>query len=292
MCHDLCVDVREARRTGTMIRPMLPDDVAAAADAVRRGDWGDREAFFRFATGHPNCRPILAERDGEIVGTGVATVSGQVGWVGAIWVAPAVRRRGLGRAITEAVIEELEGSGCRTLVLVATEAGRPVYERLGFEVLTHDHVLVASGCGAERTRSVADPSVRQFVPTVDLDAAAALDGWATGEDRRHILKTCDGWVVGGAAGEVTAFMLRSPFGGVATVARDVSDALRLLDLRRREAGPEGRVRAGVLDENEGGLERLVADGWTEVWSGPRMIRGVPLDWMPTGIWSQFNHALG
>ena len=292
MCHDPYVDVREARLTGTMIRPMLTVDVATAADALRRGDWGDREAFFRFATGHPNCRPILAERDGEIVGTGVATVSGRVGWVGTIWVAPALRRRGLGQAITEAVIEELEGSGCRTLVLVATEAGRPVYERLGFEILTHDHALVASGPGTGRTLSVADPSVRRFVPTWDLDAAASLDGWATGEDRRHILATCDGWVVGGALGEVTAFTLRSPFGGVATVARAASDALRLFDLRRREAGPEGRVRAGVLDENAAGLERLVAEGWTEVWSGPRMSRGEPLDWTPTGIWSQFNHALG
>jgi GNAT superfamily N-acetyltransferase len=271
---------------------MLAADVAAAADALRRGDWGDREAFFRFATGHPDCRPILAERDGEIVGTGVATVSGRVGWVGSIWVAPAVRRRGLGRAITEAVIEELEGSGCRTLVLVATEAGRRLYERLGFEILTHDHALVASGLGADRHRSAADPSVRRFVPPEDLDAAAALDWWATGEDRRHILATCDGWVVGGAPGELTAFTLRSPFGGVATVARDASDALRVFDVRRREVGRGGRVRAGVLDENAAGLQRLVADGWTEVWSGPRMSRGEPLDWTPTGIWSQFNDALG
>jgi predicted N-acetyltransferase YhbS len=286
------VDVREVRLTGIKIRPMLPADVAAAADALRRGDWGDRETFFRFATGHPNCRPIVAERDREIVGTGVATVSGRVGWVGTIWVAPALRRRGLGRAITEAVIEELEASGCRTLVLVATEAGRPVYERLGFEVLTHDHALVTSGLGTEQPLSTGGPSIRRFAPTADLDAAAELDRWATGEDRRHILATCDGWVVRRVPGGVTAFTLRSPFGGVATIARDASEVLRLFDVRRQEAGPEGRVRAGVLDENTAGLERLVAEGWTEAWSGSRMSRGEPLDWMPTGIWSQFNHALG
>ena len=177
-------------------------------------------------------------------------------------------------------------------MLVATEAGRALYERLGFEILTHDHALVASGLGTGRPLSAVDPSVRRFAPTGDLDAAAELNGWATGEDRRHILATSDGWVVGGAPGELTAFTLRSPFGGVATVARDASDAVRLFDLRRREAGPEGRVRAGGLDENAGGLERLVAEGWTEIWSGPRMSRGEPLDWTPTGIWSQFNHALG
>jgi hypothetical protein len=75
ICHHQRVSEREVRLSGTTVRPMLRDDVVAAADAVRRGDWGDREAFFRFAAAHSNCRPILAERDGEIVGTGVATVS-------------------------------------------------------------------------------------------------------------------------------------------------------------------------------------------------------------------------
>lgn len=271
---------------------MLPVDVAAAADAVRRGDWGDREAFLRFAATHPNCRPILAERDGAIVGTGVATVSGRVGWVGMIWVAPALRGLGLGRAITETVIEELEGSGCRTFVLVATEAGRRLYERLGFDILTHDHALVAPGLGAGRRHFAPSPSIRAFVPARDLDAVGALDGWATGEDRRHILATCDGWVVERVAGEVTAFALRSPFGGVATVARDAADALRLFDLRRQDAGPEGGIRAGALDENAAGLKRLLAEGWTEVRTSLRMIKGSPLDWTPAGIWSQFNHAIG
>ncbi len=245
----------------------------------------------RLAATHANCRALLAERDGQIVATGVATISGLVGWVGTIWVTPLWRRRGLGRAITEAVIDQLEGAGCRTLLLVATAAGRPVYERLGFEILTHDHVLVSSEPGSGRQPSSPHTSIRAFAPAHDLDAAAALDGWATGEAREHILATCDGWVVE-VAGEVTAFTLRAPFGGVATVARDASDALRLLDLQRQEGGPESRIRAGVLDENVAGLERLVAEGWTEVWSGPRMIRGEPLDWAPTGIWSQFNHAIG
>src|SRR5664280_1789552 len=106
----------------------------------------------------------LPSRSARIVGTGVPTVSGRVGWVGTIWVAPALRGRGLGRALTEAVIEQLEDSGCWTLVLVATEAGRPVYERLGFEILTHDHALVASGRGTERTLSGASSSVRRFAP--------------------------------------------------------------------------------------------------------------------------------
>ena len=37
---------------------------------------------------------------------------------------------------------------------------------------------------------------------------------------------------------------------------------------------------------------LLADGWTEAWEGPRLIRGEPLDWHPEAIWGQFNHAMG
>lgn len=56
--------------------------------------------------------------------------------------------------------------------------------------------------------------------------------------------------------------------------------------------PGGAARVARFFDFISGLERLVADGWTEVWSGSRMIRGQPLDWTPTAIWSQFNHAIG
>ncbi len=41
-----------------------------------------------------------------------------------------------------------------------------------------------------------------------------------------------------------------------------------------------RIRAGLLAENVAGLERLAADGWTEAWHAPRLIRGDALAWDP------------
>jgi hypothetical protein len=58
------------------------------------------------------------------------------------------------------------------------------------------------------------------------------------------------------------------------------------------AGPDKRVRAGLLADNESGLERLTADGWTDAWQAPRMIRGPMPDWNPSSIWGQFDHAVG
>ena len=132
-------------------------DVDRTADAMRREGWGDRRVKLRFVAEHPRCAPLVAEADGAIVGTGVATFNGPVAWIGTIWVDPAWRRRGLGRALTLATIEAGEAAGCRTFVLVATKVGQPLYEGLGFEVQTWYRIKEAPGLHRIR-RAPPDPS--------------------------------------------------------------------------------------------------------------------------------------
>ena len=78
----------------------------------------------------------------------------------------------------------------------------------------------------------------------------------------------------------------------ATIAPLIEDACAILDARRVAQGPDGRVRAGLLSENEGGIEHLLANGWTDAWRAPRLVRGDPMTWRPDAIWGQFNHAFG
>lgn len=282
------------------IRDMAAADVPPAVEMIARANWGARQAWFEFATSHPACSPIVAELEGELVGTGVGTENGPVGWVGTIFVRPDLRGGGLGRALTQAVIDRLEEAGCRTLVLVATDEGRRLYERMSFEVQTRYRILEAGGLrpappAADVAPDCPGVAVRAFGPR-DLDEIAALDRLATGEDRRHALArfaTSDtAKVVQAADGSLAGFVVRAPWGGGATAAPDSATALAILDARRRAAGPEGRVRVGVVDENAAGLEALLGAGLAESWSAPRMIRGAPLDWRPTWIWGQFNHAMG
>jgi GNAT superfamily N-acetyltransferase len=276
------------------IRPMTPTDVEPATAAVLRGEWGDRRTWFEFASSHPTCRPVVAEHDGKIVGTGVGTASGMVGWVGTIWVAEAHRGRGLGRALTEAVIDALEDVGCRTLLLVSTRAGRPIYERMGFELQTWYVTMEAPGtAGTEAAR--VDPRVRPFV-TADLPAMAALDRIATGEDRRHLLKRFaspeTARVLSGLDGDLEALLVRAPWGGGATIASGSDAAMRLLASRRAATDPAHRIRAGIPGLNPAGVERLERLGWTHAYEAPRMIRGALLEWRPEAIWGQFNMAVG
>jgi GNAT superfamily N-acetyltransferase len=283
--------------TAPRIRPMVAADVDAATDLILGEEWGDRRTWFEFAASQPECRPIVAEIDDEIVGTGVGTANGAVGWVGTIFVATAHRRAGLGRALTEAVCEDLAAAGCRTLVLVSTSEGLPLYQHLGFELQTHYRILEAPGLagGGPAGPDVGQPRVRPFEPA-DLDEMTALDATATGEDRAHALRRfatpTSAKVLAGPDGSVAGFVVRAPWGGGATIATDPDGAMRILEARRIAAGPTGRVRVGLVEENAAGLARLEREGLHPVWSAPRLIRGEPLTWRPDWIWGQLNHAMG
>jgi GNAT superfamily N-acetyltransferase len=277
------------------LRPMTADDLESVVAAILADDWGDRRAWFEFALASPSCRAFVAEGgDGQAVGTGVLTVHGAVGWIGTIWVASSMRRHGIGLALTQATIDAAEEAGCRTLVLVATEAGRPMYERLGFGTQTWYRTMEAQPGSARREGSPPVPAMRAFRPD-DLPALVALDRAATGEDRAvnlGMLTTSEGTRILERDGGIAGFVARAPWGGGATVAPRLEDALAILDAHRMAAQPGRRVRCGILLENEVGARALDAGGWTEAWRAPRMVRGDDLDWHPEHIWGQFNHAMG
>ncbi len=200
--------------------------------------------------------------------------------------------------MTEAIIDRLASAGCRSLVLVATSEGRRLYERMGFEVQTQYRILQAVGLppiGAAPPTAAPVDDVRDF-EAADLEPILALDREGTGEDRAHAIARLAGpestRVAPGNDGGIDGFVIRAPWGGGATIARTPEAALRIVTARRRAAGPEGRVRVGLTDENVDGLGRLAEVGLRLMWSAPRMIRGEPPAWRPETIWGQFNHAMG
>jgi predicted N-acetyltransferase YhbS len=285
------------------IRPMTERDVAPAAEALLRGQWGDRRAFFDFAVRHPECEPLVAEVGGTIAGTVIATRHGSTGWIGLVFVSEDHRRAGLGSALTKAALELLERASCRTVSLVATDMGRPIYERLGFEVVGRYVGLTRPGAPTDGDDEV-DDSTRAFRVS-DLDAICDLDAWATGEDRSHLLRAIAregaGIVLDAASGmprphresdRIRGFSLPSGWGGWPTIAATPGNALLLLEGIRRSRGTDRALHNAVLEQNFPGRRLLGEAGWQETWRGVRMMRGEPLDWHPDAIYGQFNFALG
>lgn len=75
---------------------------------------------------------LLARIGGEAVGSGSLFEAAGQGWVTNIGTIPGARGRGVGAAITSAVLESARKRGFTRAWLGASEMGAPVYERLGF----------------------------------------------------------------------------------------------------------------------------------------------------------------
>jgi GNAT superfamily N-acetyltransferase len=160
------------------IRPLTPSDLDAAVAATAQVGWGNLRPHFAFYLEQPGCYPLVAEIEEKTVGTAAGTRRGSVGWIGHVIVQTGYRRRGIGSALVEAVIARLEEAGCRTLLLIATDLGRPVYERLGFRVDSLYCKLSGPTLDAHPTH----PDLRRVAES-DLPAIRALDQMASGEDR-------------------------------------------------------------------------------------------------------------
>lgn len=268
---------------------MTTGDVPAASSVATDVGWSGRERRFEFYVGHPSCEAVATEVEGEVVGIGFGTGNGPIGWIGMVCVRPRYQGRGIGRLLTERVAQRLEDRGCRTLVLTATRAGRPVYEKMGFETETFYHGFSGPGLGPEPP----PPGVRRMRPK-DLPAVRELDRRMTGEDRSHLLRALEGpgWVMAGDGDEVRGYHLAAPWGGGPIISPDPEDAAALVRLVRARAGPGGTARFWLASENERGVEHMREIGFNQVSSLPRMTRGDAVPWRPESLWSVFSLGKG
>jgi GNAT superfamily N-acetyltransferase len=289
---------------GFEIRELRPADVDAAVALARAQGWRDRRRFYDFVLRTSTCQPLAGVLGGRVIATGLATASGPVGWLGAIVVDAEFRGRGIGRAVTQELSRRLRAAGCSTLSLEATDAGRPMYEKMGFRLVTHYHQIQADHL-PEAPIPPDGARIRRLEPA-DLPAICGLDRLATAEDRSVPLRvlaeigtelqglaggTGGGWVLE-RAGAVSGFLLPAERAYGAIIAPRFEDGLFLLDLHRHVVPAGAHVRAGIPDEHAAARRELQARGWQETWQAPRLLLGPEIPWRPEWIWGQINSALG
>ncbi|MDP3710907.1 MAG: GNAT family N-acetyltransferase [Mycobacteriales bacterium] len=144
--------LRPAEDVDAEVRLLGPGDDVARADAVARIAFTDRSSTggvegldaaqdrdpasvavrtARVLEGRPAV--VAAYLGGEPVACGTVTVVGDVAQVTGVATLPALRRRGLGGAVTRRLAEHAFGAGARLVFLAADPAAARVYERLGFD---------------------------------------------------------------------------------------------------------------------------------------------------------------
>jgi ribosomal protein S18 acetylase RimI-like enzyme len=95
--------------------------------------YNDPAADFRFALGRPNSDVLVTE---DITGSVMVGHDGHRGWLYYVAVAPAQRRKGLGRALVTAAEQWLLQRGVGKAQLMVRETNQTVaafYQRLGYD---------------------------------------------------------------------------------------------------------------------------------------------------------------
>jgi hypothetical protein len=158
---------------------------------------------------------LLAEREGVVVGVGGAVDYGPFAYVGLVGVHPREQRRGIGMALMERLLVWLDSRGCPVVLLDASDAGAPLYHRLGF--VEDDQTAVYRRERAEpfTAAGVAGVEVRPFTLD-DLPAVAAFDAPRFGADRASIFTAfldrypVRSFVACDASGAVTGYLIAQP----------------------------------------------------------------------------------
>jgi predicted N-acetyltransferase YhbS len=169
----------------------LTDDLLDAADRVlmaafRSPSRRDELVFYRSLK--PNSW-LVATLDGAPVGAGGVTCYGPFAWLGLMAVDPAMQRRGIGQALVEALIVSAHELGCDTVLLDASDAGAPVYTRVGF--VEDDRVRVYAR-ETQVVPVVGAPEAEQRITALtrnDLPDLVEFDARYFGASREALLAT-------------------------------------------------------------------------------------------------------
>lgn len=169
---------------GVLIRLLRPEDIPQAMRLKEAAGWNQTEEdWLNLIELEPEgC--FALETDGRLVSTTTVTRYGQdLAWIGMVLTDPEYRGRGFARRLMEHALAWLREKQVRWIKLDATDMGRPLYQRLGFE----DEAIVERWAAPPRAPLAAPAGTFPF----ELDAS--LDREAFGADRRAVLERLARW---------------------------------------------------------------------------------------------------
>ena len=113
-------------------RDYLAVTVDAYADSFLPRDAAEAQLGSMRAVRAPDVRAVVARQDGRPVSAAMVVATGSVAGIQLVGTIPGARGRGLGELCTRWAVGAGFDLGARAVVLEASEAGEPLYLRLGF----------------------------------------------------------------------------------------------------------------------------------------------------------------
>ena len=280
-------------REAAVLRDIAPADAAICAGLARAVGWPHRPEDWEMAIGLG--RGVVATLGEEVVATALWWPYGEHhATLGMIIVSPEHQGAGIGRQLMQALFAQAEG---RSLLLNATVAGQPLYEKLGF-VLCGAIRQYQGAVGAVAEPILTEGAVLRPAALADLPVLERLDQAATGLPRgpllRAVLSAGEGTVLM-RGGEAAGFSMVRRFGrGLVigpVVAADLADAQALL-AHGLQARQGQFVRVDVEDGSPL-ADLLTGSGLKPVDRVNSMVRGtLPTPTGPVRRYTLASQALG
>jgi GNAT superfamily N-acetyltransferase len=268
-----------------IIRAAVAGDMEAVRAVVTRaGLSSGQPAALEYCRTGPGGRLVVACQHDRVTGVSYAVSFGPTGWIGNVAVDPDARGQGVGTAVSEAAMDWLRQTGVTTMLLTATEMGKPIYERLGF---ADDGVGYGTWTRGQQPLPAADGE--GGVGPGRIADALGPDAEATGEDRGSFLSTFAARVRTPASPD-TGFRIALPWGRGPVIASG-PDAARALVIDMLRAGADQSL--SFPESNTAATELAAALGFRLTRGCTRMRLGpVVPGFRPERIFNVFSLAVG
>jgi GNAT superfamily N-acetyltransferase len=242
----------------------------------------DLPRFISFHFGYPYFYPIAAEEDNKIVGFGNCIINDKTGWLGNILVPPEYRGKGIGNALTKHLVEYFKSKGCSHQLLIASEMGKNIYNKIGFEVSS---TYLFFDVNPELPHYQKPPNIEK-ISNNDFSFLKNYDEKITGEKRYHFIKRFfpSGWIYKNRHDKIEGVLLPELGSGL-IFSKNPEVGLELLKFKLSL----GKNRVVIPSENQIAIDFMKNNGFEPFTSAPRMVLGNDVKWQPENI---YNRAAG
>jgi len=258
------------------------NDLPALKD-LQPDDWGDIIPDMEFYLHYPFCNPVKATLNGRIVGIGTSIIFERSAWLAHIIVDSEFRNKGIGGEMVHHLLETLQEKSIDTCLLIATELGKPVYVKAGFNI-------VCEYLFFERRDPWINCHVSENIVSFKEEYRSdiyELDKKMTGEDRIPLLTDyLKNALLYLENGSLQGFYLPGLKEGMIVACKE-NAGLELMKLKYPTVD-----KAVLPSDNQAGCQFLMQHGFIKSNTGTRMVYGKYTDWKPEMMYSRIGGNLG
>jgi len=264
------------------LRKLVKGDIKALYHLQPEG-WQDIVYYFDYYVQNPSCYPFCAEANGMIIGVGNAICNGYTGWLSHIIVEKGSRRMGVGKAITNRLIEFLLDKGSKTLLLIATAEGGHLYRKLGFKT------DLFYSCFRGRIEGELISDKVKILKNQRIDEILEIDRYITNEDRSKFIEPflTDVRVYISEKCKIEGFYVPA-LGEGPVIAKNLQAGLELLKLKHLVQ----EKKSTIPETNSMTIKFFEEKGCIEYNQIERMYFGEHLEWHSSLIFSRIGGFIG